>query len=387
MAKGWFISCTKEEIEKIKKYLSSFVETTEEVESVESFFKEEKSLCYVFVGEGVWNIDKSQKLLSNIKKGGSICWLVCTEENKDKALKTALELNAYIVNLDDLDRFLLDLKVTQESREQGAKLKELAMLDRLCTLGSMAAGIAHEINNPLAFIQASIQTMSIYVREIMEFISERFDEAELYSVSPRLGKSLGSLPAAIERVNFGIARIARISKTLRDFAANSEPKKEECSLNEIVQAAVLLAEPKTKYAAKVKVELSSSLPNVFVNAQEIEQVVLNLLINASHALEGREDGVIKISAKRRSNGFLILSVEDNGPGIKPTDIEAIFKPFYTTKEKGKGTGLGLAICRDIVKKHGGTIKVKKSSLGGACFEVALPVAKAEEVKKRKQACK
>jgi len=216
--------------------------------------------------------------------------------------------------------------------------------ERLASLGQLAAGVAHEINTPLANIML-----------IAESIRRR-------SVDPWTQGRIDSLLQQTEST-------ARIVRGLLDFARRPEARIGEVDLGELVTHSVNFL--KGKQSADVEVELDVPKEPVFVRAdrEQINQVVTNLLNNAYDALDGHGRVLVEVGA---SEGWAHIRVTDNGPGIVPEVLTHLFEPFITTKPEGKGTGLGLAICHGIVQSHGGEIEVDSEPGQGATFDVRLP---------------
>jgi signal transduction histidine kinase len=169
----------------------------------------------------------------------------------------------------------------------------------------------------------------------------------------------------------GLERIKKIILGLKEFSHVDGEERKEADLNEVIDNTVNLVWNQIKYSCKLEKELDE-LPLVSINPGEISQVIANLLINAAQAIES--NGIIKIKTQKTTDGQ-ILSVSDNGKGIKPEHIENIFNPFFTTKEVGEGTGLGLSISHNIIQNHGGKLEVQSEEGLGTTFTIFLPNAK------------
>ena len=257
---------------------------------------------------------------------------------------------------------LLQDKLRHE-RERAETMRQLAeseqrrgRFERLALVGQLAAGVAHEINNPLAFVSANLHHL-----EELRARGEACSPQEL---------------AAIHRETLeGVERIHQIVRDLKSFARDDSGDGEICSTAEVVAEALRLGRSKLNGAVRVIDEVPSQLALVRFGRGRFVQVVLNLLTNAVDAMaasgapRGRE---IRIGAKEHAD-TVILHVEDNGPGIPEGVLERMFEPFFTTKPPGVGTGLGLALCREYVERVGGTITAENKEGGGARFIVTLPV--------------
>jgi signal transduction histidine kinase len=184
------------------------------------------------------------------------------------------------------------------------------------------------------------------------------------------------IPAAFERTREGVERVAAIVRAMKEFAHPDAQEQSSADINHAIETTLLVARNEYKYAARVATELAE-LPPVVCNVSELNQVFLNLIVNAAHAIEAAghhaDTGIIRISTLAAGRWVRIV-FEDNGCGIAPENLERIFDPFFTTKEVGKGTGQGLAIARSIiVEKHGGTIDVESTVRIGTRMTLTLPL--------------
>ncbi|WP_224363473.1 sensor histidine kinase [Hyalangium versicolor] len=245
-------------------------------------------------------------------------------------------------------------RVTQEALVAAQTRAQEA--DRLAQVGRLVAGVAHEVNNPLAFIQANL----------------RFLQEEL----PREGRSPEDCAEVLRETQAGVARIQQIVQDLTAMArgaSEAEGPREvgSCPLPGVIEESMRLASVRLKKLA-VEVEVPTEVPRVRADARRLGQVLLNLLLNAADALE--EAGVagprvaLKVQA-REQRVWLVL--EDNGPGFAPEHLPQLFTPFFTTKSQGKGTGLGLALSREYVEGFGGSLRAENRPEGGARFTVEL----------------
>jgi PAS domain S-box-containing protein len=249
------------------------------------------------------------------------------------------------------------------------KRMEIKLLeaDRLTALGVLSAGVAHEINNPLAYVLLNLEYLK---REL-----------------PKAAADPARLEALMVRVHdacHGADRVASIVRDLRTFARGEETARQPVSLEAVIEAAVNIAYPEMRTRAHLE-RRYQTVPAVDGNAGRLEQVFLNLLLNAAQAFpEDSEpaDNLIRVSL--RAEGELVVAeVADNGPGIPPELLGRIFDPFFTTKPVGVGTGLGLPICRGIVQTHGGEITVDSRPGTGALFTVSFPASKLSPILPRK----
>ncbi|GEJ56143.1 ATP-binding response regulator [Anaeromyxobacter diazotrophicus] len=264
---------------------------------------------------------------------------------------------------DDAGAVVGYLAVSRDVTEQRRLQAQLVFADRLASIGTLAAGVAHEINNPLSYLLANF-----------EFLEERLRGAG------GGGAPDGEALAAVREARDGARRISEIVRGLRTFSradAGAHPAG-PASLTEAVRAAVRIAERQLRPKANLVVELAD-LPPVAGSEHELAQVALNLLVNAAHAIpEGRPaEHTIRVATSRAPDGRAALEVSDTGAGIAPEHLARIFDPFFTTKPVGEGSGLGLAICHGIVETLGGEIEVRSTVGRGTRFRVLLPARPAE----------
>ncbi|MDQ1238427.1 MAG: two-component system, NtrC family, sensor kinase, partial [Thermodesulfobacteriota bacterium] len=226
----------------------------------------------------------------------------------------------------------------------------------LASLGELAAGIAHEINNPVAIMVEEAGWMEDHLKE-----EETLQQSE----------NLDEFKRALNQIRVQGRRCKEITHKLLSFARKTDPTVKNVNLNELIEDVVALSEQRAKYSGvKIHLHLHDSIPTVNVSPSEIQQVILNLINNSLDAME-KTGGNIDIST-RINGSFVVVDVADNGPGIAKSNLQRIFDPFFTTKPVGKGTGLGLSICYGIIKKMGGDITVNSAAGMGTNFHVHIP---------------
>ncbi len=243
------------------------------------------------------------------------------------------------------------------ANEQTCFLDEkLVQSQKLASIGELSAGIGHEINNPLAIISQETEWMQHLLKQIGE----------------RDPKEVAELQDSLKEVLRQVDRCREITQNLLDFARKKEPVFQEVNVNKLVDDLSRLVEKETiRYHIEIRKDFQQDLPLVHTDAPSLRQVVLNLLTNATHAIE--KDGRLGIATQRSENGSVDIIVEDTGCGIPKDHLTKIFDPFFTTKPEGKGTGLGLSICHGIVDKLGGRISVSSEVGKGSTFVVTLPI--------------
>jgi PAS domain S-box-containing protein len=279
--------------------------------------------------------------------------------------------------------------LARSEREAHQALKSaqsrMVQTEKLASLGQLVAGVAHEINNPLAFVSNNIAVLERDLHDMINLINlyrkiERPEAAveaqlneQIEAVSQQLDLdyTLDNLPRLIERTREGLRRIERIVKDLRLFARVDEGDWNEVDLNPGIESSVnMLQGHARKKGVRLTAELEP-LPLVRCRGARVHQVIVNLLMNAIDACEPEGTVTVRTHADTGANGVSI-EVADTGSGIAPEIRERIFDPFFTTKPIGEGTGLGLSISYGIVEEHKGTIDVQSTAGAGSCFTVRLP---------------
>jgi two-component system NtrC family sensor kinase len=243
------------------------------------------------------------------------------------------------------------------ANEQACFLDEkLIQSQKLASIGELSAGIGHEINNPLAIISQETEWMQHVAKQIGEGDS----------------KGVAELQDSLKEVLHQVDRCREITQNLLDFARRKEPVYQEVNVNKLIEDLSRLVEKEAVlHQIELRRDFQQDLPLVQTDAPSLRQVVLNLLTNATHAVQ--KDGQIRIATQRSQNGSVDIIVADTGCGIPKDHLTKIFDPFFTTKPEGKGTGLGLSICHGIVDKLGGRISVSSEVGKGSTFVVTLPV--------------
>ncbi len=246
----------------------------------------------------------------------------------------------------------LEQKVEERTRALKEAQVQLIQSGKLAAVGTLAAGVAHELNQPLMVIRG-------YAQELL--------------ADPRLADE--ERREDLHRIEAQTTRMGAIINHLRDFSRQSKGKRQETDLSQVVtQALTFLGQQLKTRNVEVVQELDPALPAVWADPLQIEQVLLNLITNARDAMEKTGMGTITIRTEVAGDGRIALSVTDTGSGIPPDLQVRIFDPFFTTKEIGKGTGLGLSICHGIMEEHGGEIQVQSPVANGrgTCFTLVLP---------------
>lgn len=273
------------------------------------------------------------------------------------------------LDISDLERAQQELSQYAGRMEQLAELRAQQLLhaDRLALLGTMSAGIAHEINNCITMISPNAQMLERYLAHLLP-PEETPGVPEWQAARNRIARE--GAAESLAAIHGGVKRAMNILANLKNYARRDGDGRSACEIGECIASALQLCHNLLKYGVEVENTLPAGLPPVLAEQQQIEQVIVNLINNAAQAMNG--NGRIRLSARVAADTLLLL-VEDSGPGIDPANASQIWEPFFTTKARDVGTGLGLPICKGILKDHGGDIRLAESSLGGAGFELELPL--------------
>ncbi len=277
----------------------------------------------------------------------------------------------------------LEIEHTLEQLQQAQT--GLIQAEKLASIGQLTAGIAHEINNPLAFVSSNLNRFDEYFHEITTLLRKWQNLTTLLENNASLKEYLTTLKEDEERVNVefvvhdfeelmkhtreGITRIKNIVNQLRGFTHLASSQFAPANINEALEETILLVWNELKYNATLHKNYGN-IPLVVCNIGELKQVFVNLLVNAAHALQGKGDIFISTT---NTDSTVTISIRDTGCGIPPENLKRIFDPFFTTKQVGKGTGLGLWLVSTIIQKHHGTIEVQSEPGKGTEFIVTLPL--------------
>lgn len=273
-----------------------------------------------------------------------------------------------------------ELKQLNERLESAQN--QLLQAEKMASIGQLAAGVAHEINNPVGFVNSNLGTLGKYIGSMFQVIdayaAEAGNEASVFPEVTRVKKAVDfpylveDIPNLLKESQDGLARVKRIVQDLKDFSHVDESTWQHANLENGMDSTLNVVANEIKYNAEVIREYAG-LPEVECMPSQINQVFLNLLMNAVQAIDRK--GVITVRTGS-SEQEVWVEVEDTGQGIAPEHINRIFDPFFTTKPVGKGTGLGLSLSYGIVQKHHGRIEVNSEVGKGTRFRICLPVRQA-----------
>jgi PAS domain S-box-containing protein len=272
--------------------------------------------------------------------------------------------------------------------------QQLRQADKMASIGLLAAGVAHEINNPIGFVKSNLSSLEDYTHSLLQVIAAcetiqtsvsgqgRVD-AQLQQVLDELAmtkKSVGyetilsDIPALLNETKDGIERVRTIVQNLKEFSHADDGQQKHADINECLRSTLNLVSNELKYKAEV-VQDYGQLPEILCRPRELNQVFMNLLVNAAQAITSK--GQIRIHTLHYDE-HIIVEISDTGKGILPEHMDSIFEPFFTTKEVGTGTGLGLSISYGIIQKHRGRMEVESVVGKGTTFRIWLPANTAPE---------
>ncbi len=311
-------------------------------------------------------------------------------ESKNKELESAY--NEMQTAFDEALVLAQELEIkNKESDKNKSQLEEaynelkntqarILQQEKMASIGQLAAGVAHEINNPTGFIKSNLGTLGKYASRLTEFIFLQNEALESLNVPEITGEldeqrkkmkldyifeDMGQL---LEESLDGAERIKKIVQNLKSFARVDESDHKRADINECIESTLNIAWNELKYKTTVEKEYGE-LPPAKCYPQQLNQVFMNLLVNAAQAIE--KQGVVRIKTWN-GDGSINISISDTGAGIPEDKLNRIFEPFFTTKDVGKGTGLGLSISYDIIKKHNGEITVESEVGKGTVFTIKIP---------------
>lgn len=287
------------------------------------------------------------------------------------------------------------VKTNEELKESQVYMVQA---EKMSALGQMVAGIAHEINTPLAYVKGTFEVLREQVPPMADLaansyqfanllrvpqgsrnndevnqVADRFAAATTQVASSRVMEEMGQL---LKDGIHGIEQIAEIVTNLKNFSRLDRARVSEFSLHEGLDSTLLLAKNLLKDRIEIRKEYDADLPKIECSPSQVNQVFLNIITNAVHAMpeERTEPGVITLRTAREGRDMVRVEIQDNGSGIPSDVLPKIFDPFFTTKEIGKGTGMGLSISYKIIQQHGGKILVNTEPGSGTVFSILLPVS-------------
>ncbi len=321
----------------------------------------------------------------------------CRDLGADDYLVKPIEAESLLItlnNVQDRRRLLqenmiyhtqMEKKLVEQAEKLQASQSMLIQQEKLAAIGQLAAGVAHEINNPLGFITSNLNTLMKYAAKFKDYRESVNDlcktlqpesQQQFNDLNNKLkfDALLEDLPELIDESIDGAKRIKTIVQSLKSFSRPDADEAVPVNVNECLENAITVVWNEIKYNSKLERDFAELQP-VRGYPQQLAQVFMNLLVNASHAITA--EGLITIRTSA-SNGMVTVTISDNGCGIAPENLNKIFDPFFSTKPPGKGTGLGMSIVSNIVQKHGGRIYVASEVGQGTTFTTQLPLDRTDE---------
>ncbi|MEW6521672.1 MAG: ATP-binding protein [Thermodesulfobacteriota bacterium] len=266
--------------------------------------------------------------------------------------------------------------------ELKAAQSQMLQREKMASVGQLAAGVAHEINNPVGFVTCNLATLAKYIDRLTEFIalqdkavnSDLRGQLQAARKERKIDYIAGDAKDLIRESLEGTGRVSTIVRGLKSFSRVDEADRQAADINECLDDTLNIVWNELKYKATVMKEFGD-IPQTLCNPQQLNQVFMNFLVNAAQAIDKQGEICVRTSCE---NNWILVFIADTGCGIAPENLPRIFEPFFTTKEVGKGTGLGLSIAYDIIKKHGGDITVESEPGRGTTFTVKIPVVSEEK---------
>lgn len=284
--------------------------------------------------------------------------------------------------------YIRDMSQARKAEEALEQVEsQLVQSDKLASIGQLAAGVAHELNNPIAFVSSNIGVLGDYFTDIRSVIAtyqdlgqavqnkdwkaagQRLECARAREEEVELDFLLEDVARIIRQSQDGTERVRRIVIDLRNFARADSSKLEYADINECLDSTLNIVWNELKYKATIRKDLGD-VPKTWCHPMKLGQVFMNLLVNAAQAIN--EKGEIGITTYQE-NGYICAQVKDTGCGVPREHLPRLFEPFFTTKPVGSGTGLGLSVAYGIIRDHGGSITVESEAGNGSTFTVRIPV--------------
>jgi signal transduction histidine kinase len=253
--------------------------------------------------------------------------------------------------------------------------KRLMQAEKLASLGEMAAGVAHEINNPVGYVSSNLTTLQKYLTVYEEVLdAPQTDEAAMAALKKKVNFAFirNDVRNLVNETQEGVERVKTIIKDLKDYArTNTSASYLPSDIHVGLKSTLNIANNQIKNRATIQLDLGN-LPLVECAPSQINQVLLNLIVNAAQSIPDEKEGVITVRTST-DDISVFIEVEDNGQGMSDDVLQKVFDPFFTTKDPGKGTGLGLSVSQKIIQDHAGSLTVVSSVGVGSIFKISLPI--------------
>lgn len=312
--------------------------------------------------------------------------IIMTGTNDEELAATALQQGAQDYLIKGQGSNILIIKSIRYALERKQFHDQMLQSEKMASIGQLAAGVAHEINNPMGFITSNLNSLDRYLKNLLDFIvlqdkalTSHPDQSlvtDLNNQRRKLKIELISddIKDLITESLSGSEKVKEIVQGLRSFSRTDQYRHEQANINDLIEDTLKIVWNELKYKATIHKELGD-LPLVECFPHQLGQAIMNLLVNAAQAIDKQGEISIKTSS---TDDRVVIMISDTGSGIAPAKIKQIFNPFFTTKPVGEGTGLGLSIVYDIIHKHGGHIGVDSTTGQGTTFTITLPIVQGEE---------
>jgi PAS domain S-box-containing protein len=330
---------------------------------------EDKYIVLKRAEQAIQGIDQKPLEHRIIHSDGSVRWV-------RNSIVLYKDESGKVLSYDGLINDITELKKAEEQTE--SKQRQLIQADKMATLGTMVSGIAHEVNNPNNFILLNARFLQKVWEDIIPVVKEYSQAHEDFSVAGfPVNKSTEKIVQSLEGIINGALRIQKITKSLTNFArVDAGELDHPVDINSVISNAVLLTGNVVKNSTdnfSVKCNYEKNLPLIKGNAQQLEQVIINLITNACQALTNKSQKITIILSIYDQPPAVSIKIEDDGVGVDKENLKHIFDPFFTTKRSSGGTGLGLYVSYKIIKDHGGDLTVKSEKGKGTKCEITLPI--------------
>jgi len=332
----------------------------------------------------------------NKRKNGEFFW-------ERAAISPILDLDGNITHFLAIKEDITERKIIEDELERSvaesvqmattlefvnAELKatqsQMLQREKMASIGQLAAGVAHEINNPIGFVSSNLRSLDKYIKKLTGYLEllenslkeqapESWEEIKPQRKKLKIDFLLEDCDDLITESLDGSERVRKIVQNLKTFSRVDQAEEQLADLNECLESTISIVWNELKYKAQLEKDFAE-LPDIYCSPQELSQVFTNILVNAAQAIE--KEGLVKIRSWLEDE-TIFISIQDNGSGIDKANLEKIFEPFFTTKPVGEGTGLGMSISYEIVKKHGGDILIDSELGNGTTFTVSLPLNRVE----------
>ncbi|MGV6851449.1 MAG: response regulator [bacterium] len=308
---------------------------------------------------------------------------------RERATHLATHSRHLVINLESKIQELskinheLEQRVEQKAAELQETQQQLLQHEKMASIGQLAAGVAHEINNPVGYVSSNLQAMGEYLQDILGILRQyELLESSLEDSLPGLAELRQhkqdidlefieeDLPNLLNESLEGTKRVRQIVQDLKEFSHAGETQWETVSIISGLESTLNIVYHELKYKASIRKDFSP-IPPIKCQPAKLNQVFMNLLVNAGHAIEDKGQIIIRVFPVGRH--WIKIEIEDDGKGMSPDVQKKLFDPFFTTKPVGEGTGLGLSLSYGIIADHKGTIEVTSEMGKGSCFYISLPV--------------